>query len=278
MLQLESSTRLFWTTLPLRLASRIQAGSQANALFQHPPERFASLAEAHAARSQFARDVMRRDLRLGGHRGDVDFWSRPDVQAEQAAMRQHGSQLAELCTSFMVDAAVAPAKGTRALVSAYADLLGIASMRALLEMTPFLSSQHGIVQEMPAYRVVLEDMVRYGEMLHEARNDAVRTAELPAGTLDFTVEVSLVAPMYFAFVYTSDPECRRRVLKVLSQTETREGPWDAQALLKLISVMAQPEASTAPQQRQGAPGNPLRRWGGATDCMGLFTHLDISEW
>ncbi|PVH96253.1 hypothetical protein DM02DRAFT_535665, partial [Periconia macrospinosa] len=271
--QLEMSTGLFWTALPLRLASRIHTGPPRNGLARQLPERFTSLAEAHAARSQFSRDLTQRDTRLRGHRGDVAFWTRAEVKAEHAAMCQYAAQLAERYTRFMADEAVAPAKGTRAIVSAYTDLLLISSMRCRLELTPFRSAEHGAVQETPAFRVILEDMIRYGELLHEARKDAARTAALPAGTLDFAVEVGLVAPMYYAFVYTSDAVSRRRILKVMSHTETREGPWDAQALLKLISVMAQPE-----KQEGGAPVNPLRRWGGATDCMGLFTHLDISEW
>lgn len=256
---LEICERLFTYDVPLVLAPLLRSVSRYDTGGTLPSE-FQSLADAHKVRLDLTNDVMARDWEVRDHRGDAQFWSLPPVQVEHHCLSSRAQKISDLYEAFLASPK-APKPGTRERASSYLDMLQIKCMQSVIGMMPLLDSDQRL-PNLPG--ILLLETIHYAERLHATRKAFTDKSDSP---LDFTVEIGVVAPLYYAYVYATEPEHKAIILKLLSECTAREGPWDGKILVMLI------ELSSGPVVKVDA----LRKWGGSLDCRGMFPP-NITEW
>jgi hypothetical protein len=261
---LEIAERLFASEVPLTVTNRLYNPSRLenNTGF---PEQFTSLEQSYQIVTDLVNDVMGFEWETIKFRGQTAFWDSPHIAKRYAALVERGDNIHKLYKSFM-DSKMAPRFGTREYASCCLNLVQIICMQGMINMLRVHPSQQSHTG------VALADVVRYSERLLSSRR--AFTNKL-GSDIDFTVESGVVAPLYFGCVYTTNTALRTKALKLLSECDAREGPWDGKSLVKLMdtlgsvhNIMESPASDTS----------DLPRWGSDMDCYGLFSVLDITEW
>jgi hypothetical protein len=134
-------------------------------------------------------------------------------------------------------------------------------MQSVIGIVPLLDSQQ-IIPNLPA--VLLTETLRYAEKLHVTRKAFTEKGNLPQ---DFTVEIGLIAPLYYSYLYATKPEHKTWILKMLSESTGCEGPWDGRILDRLIKKSSGPVANIG----------STHKWGGKLDCYGMIPP-NITQW
>lgn len=192
-----------------------------------------NVTEGYEARTEYVNDVMVRCWELREHRGDKPFWAQPHMQQEIRMMRQLGATIMSGLESLWAGPQ-APQPGTWLSYSSQMDWLLANSARTLIELVPFGLDSHLEMAHQPQFQDELSRGVFFAAKMQLTHDSAGKPPS------DYTLEIGVVGLMYWSYVYSNRPETKAAALKILQESEQRQGPWDAERSLKFISGEAEP--------------------------------------
>jgi hypothetical protein len=194
---------------------------------------FNRLVEGHAAMCKYTSDVFARAWEMRGYKGNTTFWSDRTVQQEQQALRARGSKALEKYRAFM-SSSQGPKPGSMEYSSGNLDMIHIISCRAIAERMPYRTNDQISLKLIDDFQESsCQEIVVLARRIQEDHKKAGRySRQFP----DFTIDLGLVAPMYFVWAYSSNPFTRNGAMNILEELYQREGLWDARSLLKVMQA------------------------------------------
>jgi hypothetical protein len=246
----------FSSEVPMTLGSKLYGKFSINDTTRSSG--ISSLAEGHEARLQIASDVMARDWQWRNLKHHPSFWVESSVQEELSRLHDRAQSIDLNLQAYMLSAR-APHKGTWEYYSICMDMLHITCILAVIQLMPVPPEEHpAIAYSTDFQNSIVRKMVQYGEEMHAVH------ASLGWPPPDISLETSIIGPMYWVYVYSTQPRFKKRAMKILQETKQREGPWDAKQTLTLLTADEMRHSNRGMQKDDQT--HALRKWGGESNC------------
>lgn len=249
----------FSSEVPMRLGSKLcQTTLPFRAITTHATG-FHSISEAHEARVQIGSQIMSYDWQWQSHKFEPSFWAQNHVQETLAWLHREVKSITLRVENYMLSTISSSGDTTWEWYSLNMDMLHLTCLSAVIALMQTGPEHHDTVTCSDDFQQkFVSKMIAYGEQMH-----SVYTS-LKWPPPDISLETSIIGPMYWAYVYSTEMQAKKRALKVLQETSHREGPWDAkQILLKLATADLMSQQHDDGTQPHPTENNQLRKWGAA---------------
>lgn len=192
-----------------------------------------SVAGGYEARVKYVNDIMVRCWELREHRGDEAFWAQPRIRQELETLRQRGANIMS-ALELLWAGPHAPETGTWLSYSSQMDWLLVNSARTMIQLVPFGIESHVKMAQRPCFQDELSQGVSFAAKLHLAHGSKGKPPS------DYTLETGIIALMYWSYVYSTRPEIKEAALRIMQESDRREGPWDSSNSLRFASGNSNP--------------------------------------
>lgn len=128
----------------------------------------------------------------------------------------------------------APQPGTWLSYSSQMDWLLVNNARTLVALLPFGIDSHLQMAKMPHIQDELSRGVSLAAKMYLTHDSTERSPS------DCALETGVVGIMYWSWVYTHRPDTKAPALRIIQESDQREGPWDADSSLNFISGNKEP--------------------------------------
>ncbi|OAQ59730.2 C6 zinc finger domain-containing protein [Pochonia chlamydosporia 170] len=197
------------------------------------PKSITSVNDGYKARTEFMNAVTARYSELQKHQGDEVFWAQPKMQQELYSLRTWGGKIMSAIEALWTSPQ-APVIGTWSSYSSQVDWLLISSGRTLVEMIPFGVNAH---TKVAGNMDIQNDVTRGVSLAAKMHLEHAATGRPPS---EFSLEIGLVAVMYWAWVFSTRAETKEAAMRILQDLDKMEGPWDAKQILTSLPGMVKP--------------------------------------
>ncbi|OAQ58986.1 C6 zinc finger domain-containing protein [Pochonia chlamydosporia 170] len=192
-----------------------------------------NVAQGYEARIEYVNNIMVRCWEVRDHRGDEAFWAQQHMCREHSTLREQGRAIMCALESLWAGPQ-APPPGTWLSYSSQMDWLLVNSARTLVELLPFGIDSHLQMAQTPHIQDELSRGVCFAAKMYLTHDTTERSPS------NFTLETGVVGLMYWSWVYSHRPETKAAALRIIQESDQREGPWDADSSLNFISGNKEP--------------------------------------
>lgn len=223
----EVSCALFAENFKPVISIKLYRGRELN---DKPLDEFKSITQAHRAIVQYTRDVFALVWLFRDHQGDEQFWSQPIPQRQHEILSRRGDCMDGLFERFMAKPQ-APPIGTGEHYSICLDMLHYSCASLLCENLRRSNSQEPQSADTVARYAKL---VSLADVLHQGL--AAKRSETTPFSRSFTLDIGIIAPLYFIIVSCHDSEVQQGAFRILREYPQRENLWDGVSVGNLLAT------------------------------------------
>lgn len=202
---------------------------QAQKFHQTLPVELTSLFEVHNSVTSFGRDAISLAWETKSHKGDVEFWSQPEIIVQHDILKRRAERLKSLISTFL-SRPDTPKAGSLEYCSFQVDLVHFKCCHLIADLLP-------ASRDLPPPQGITARFAEVVSIVSWLQQAIKPTKDEESNCRTFRMDVGIVAPLYFVVSNCRDRDVQRRALCILRDWPRRENLWDGPAVRKLFRTV-----------------------------------------